>query len=104
MRLTILAAGVCAMLLGISTAEGADRRRRRSRGKEPKVGEMAPDFELTLLPGDAKSADAKKAGSASKATPPASKEKSKTPAKLEKVKLSSFRGKSSVVLVFSSYT
>lgn len=112
MRFTILAVGVCAMLAGIATAEGANRRRRGSRGKEPKVGEMAPDFELVLLPDNAKKADAKKtdakkdapAPESKKAKPPAKEEKNKTPAKRETIKLSSFRGESPVVLVFSSYT
>jgi hypothetical protein len=107
MRFTILAVGVCAMLASLATAEGAGRRRRGPRGKEPKVGEMAPDFELILLADDAKKADAKKdtrAPESKEAQPSAKTKKSDTPAKPEKVKLSSFRTKRPVVLVFSSYT
>ncbi len=90
----------CAALMAAGLAEGADRR-RRPQGKELKPGDMAPDFELVLLPEDAKEADAKDA--ALKKDAPAAKVR-KAPAGPEKVKLSSFRGKSPIVLILSSYT
>ena len=109
MRLaTALAATVCVTLAGIVSAEGADRRGRRPRGKELKVGDMAPDFELVLLPGDVKEGDAeKKDASAAKTKPGAADAREKTPEKPAgpaKVRLSSFRGESPVVLILSSYT
>jgi len=55
---------------------------------EPKQGETAPDFELARLESYLKSVE-------SKAT---------TKPAVEKVKLSSFRGKKPVCLLFSSYT
>ena len=103
-----LAAGVCMTLAGGASAEGAERRRRTPPSKDLKVGEMAPDFELVLLPGNSKEGDAEeKDAAATKTKPAADDAREKAPEKPsgpEKVRLSSFRGESPVVLVLSSYT
>jgi hypothetical protein len=71
---------------------------------------MAPDFELVLLPEDAPDGDAKKDADLRKdAAGPRTKPRTggarkDAPAKPEKVRLSSFRGKAPVVLILSSYT
>ena len=102
-----LAAGVCMTLAGGASAEGAERRRRTPPSKDLKVGEMAPDFELVLLPDDEEGDAEKKDAAATKTKPGADDAREKAPerpAGPEKVRLSSFRGKSPVVLVLSSYT
>ena len=70
---------------------------------------MAPDFELVLLPDDAPGGGAKedadsKGAAATKTKAGAAGGRREAPAKPEKVRLSSFRGESPVVLMFSSYT
>jgi peroxiredoxin len=104
MRLAnVLVVTGCAAILCAAAAEGADRRRRsrHPQGKELKPGDMAPDFELVRLAEDSEGTDAKDA--ALKKDAPAAKTR-KAPAAPEKVKLASFRGKSPVVLILSSYT
>ena len=59
------------------------------RSQAPKAGDKAPDFELVVLPTPKKEGDGKKAAAKSKA---------------EFVKLSSFKGKKPVALIFGSYT
>ena len=89
-------------------AGGASKRSTNSRKKRPKrvdtmlkIGQMAPDFELYTLPNAIKML--RKAA----AKPPA---KAKTTSKPTtqpaegKVRLSSFRGKRPVYLIFASYT
>ncbi len=82
------------VLLAAGTGRAGERRRRRPRrvDNSPKVGALAPDFELDRLEDvlDDKQATEKTAG--------------KAPKKPQKVKLSSFRGKQPVVLIFGSYT
>ena len=107
MRPAVLAMGVCAALACMAPAEGAGRRPRRPTGKELKAGDMAPDFELVLLPDDEEGDAEKKDAAATKTKPGADDAREKAPerpAGPEKVRLSSFRGKSPVVLILSSYT
>ena len=80
-------------------ARGRPGRARNRPNRNPlKVGQMAPDFELVLVG----------ASLAKTTTQPASRPASRpttAPAVVPvKVKLSSFRGKLPVVLIFSSYT
>ena len=98
---------VVALLLLIGTwalpAAAQGGRRRPVRGKEPKVGDRAPDFALVLLEDDkeeAGKADASADASSSKDTSEG-KQKVEGP---KKVRLSSFKGRKPVVLLFSSYT
>jgi hypothetical protein len=106
---------VSAFILFTVSAEAQARQKRNKRDmkdKSPKIGDMAPDFELHLMKfPDEK--DEKKDTADPKAEKPAPKavEKKDTPDKKdekkkepEKVKLSSFRGKKPVVLLFGSYT
>ena len=66
-------------------AHGAPEARRRAAPSEPRQGELAPDFTLPRL-------------DPFLSTDPAA------PATLDTVRLSSFKGKRPVVLIFSSYT
>ncbi len=66
---------------------------RAARPVAPKVGEVAPDFELVVLPAEKKS----EAGTEQPVTP-------KAEPKVEFVKLSSFKNKRPVALIFGSYT
>jgi hypothetical protein len=87
-------------------ADGASKRSTNSRQKRPrrvdtmlKIGQMAPYFELYTLPGAItmlrKAAAKTKAKTTGKPT---------TQPAEAKVKLSSFRGKRPVYLIFASYT
>ncbi|MHC5057800.1 MAG: hypothetical protein ACYTKD_24275 [Planctomycetota bacterium] len=104
MRFAVLATGVCAALACAAPAEGRGRRSGRPQGKELKVGDMAPDFELVLLPEDAPDGDSKKDAAAPRKKSGSAGARKDAPAKPEKVRLSSFRGKDPVVLILSSYT
>jgi hypothetical protein len=80
-------------------------RRRPVRGKEPEVGDKAPDFDLVLLEGEREKEEAGKVGA--KAGGSSSKDTGEGKQKVEepkKVRLSSFKGRKPVVLLFSSYT
>ena len=80
------------------------------RPEPPKVGQLAPDFELELLPEPQKLLPGEPASSAGRATPagPISKggkaEPDAKPKEPVRVRLSSFRGKRPVALIFGSYT
>jgi len=63
------------------------------RPEAPKVGEVAPDFELVVLPPKKKDEVKKDDKAKTEATP-----------KVELVKLSSFKNKKPVALIFGSYT
>jgi hypothetical protein len=109
MRLaTVLVAAGLAALACLAGAEGADRRARRPMGKEIKPGDMAPDFELVLLADDVETAEAAKDGPAApkaeSAHDGAARRRGEEARGPERVRLSSFRGKSPVLLMFSSYT
>jgi hypothetical protein len=107
----ILVAGA-ACLVAIASlslvADGASKRSTNSRQKRPrrvdtmlKIGQMAPDFELYTLPGAItmlRKANAKPTAKAKTTGKPTTQ-----PAEA-KVKLSSFRGKRPVYLIFASYT
>lgn len=86
---------------------GAGREGRRSaRARSPKVGASAPDFDLLVLERHADPAEAgeqeSEGGEQKKpAQKPATDAETKKP---DKVKLSSFRGKRAVALIFGSYT
>ncbi len=114
--LGVAVAGVLVLLVIAAFCTAAERRGKpRPRRKlGPKVGQMAPDFELIRL--DAFVAEARKKAekekeekrvrkdsqpdSAARGNEKAKKEE----AKLSRIKLSSFRGKRPVVLIFASYT
>lgn len=85
------------VLLAAGTGRAGERRRRRPRrvDNSPKVGALAPDFELDRLEDVLDKKKDKK---------DAEKTAGKAPPKPQKVKLSSFRGKQPVVLIFGSYT
>jgi hypothetical protein len=73
---------------------GGDRRGPgggEARPKAPKVGEVAPDFNLLVLPAGKKDAEKKD-------------DKTKAEPKVEFVKLSGFKNKKPVALIFGSYT
>ena len=84
-----MVAGMAA-LLGLMFVEStqAQRRRRRRRPDPIKVGQIAPDFELPTL----------------KSVLTNIKDGKVDEDKLEKVKLSAFRGKRPVCLLFTSCT
>ncbi len=86
-------------------ARGVGQARQPRPAKLPKVGEMAPDFELPLLSARAKELPTEdKDGEA--AGKPAAEGGAAKPGKapVETVKLSSFVGKKPVALIFGSYT
>ncbi|HJP03034.1 MAG TPA: hypothetical protein QF764_14810 [Planctomycetota bacterium] len=94
-----------------SGREGGEGRagregRRSARARSPKVGASAPDFDLLVLeryadPADAGEQEAEGGEQKRPAQKPAVDAETKKP---DKVKLSSFRGKRAVALVFGSYT
>jgi hypothetical protein len=88
--------GIC--LIAVSLSHAADKApRRRARPPALKVGQDAPDFELAYLK------DAVKIEAAEKAA--AEKGEKVDWSKLPKrIKLSDFRGRKPVYLIFSSYT
>lgn len=108
-----IAALIIATLVG-TVAHGQSRGNRQQgnrpagrsgrgggRNRSPlKVGQMAPDFELALVPVNLPKATTQPA------TQPTSRPTTRptAEARMPKVKLSSFRGKLPVVLIFSSYT
>lgn len=90
MRVLSLCLTLC--LGALLVAGTAHARGSRWADTSPKVGAAAPDFELSRL----KDLLAEKT--------PAAKTAAAKGKKPEKVKLSSFRGKKPVVLIFGSYT
>ena len=100
-RLVALSACVVAAASLCLVAGAADKRptRRKKRSRRPdvslKIGQMAPDFELYML----EQALAMKDKSAPKPT-----SRPTTQPADGKVRLSSFRGKRPVYLIFASYT
>ena len=106
--LPLIIAALAVLIAVPDSASAQNRRRQRggrgsndsSRSGELKAGQMAPDFTLKYLKTDKKKKVAESTGTkaGSKA------DKSKTKKKDDRVKLSSFRGKKPVVLLFGSYT
>ena len=83
--------------------EGRGWKLDKDRPKAPKVGKRAPDFELEVVPWTPPG----KKGETSKGDEPGGGERPKDdakPPKPELVKLSSFKGKRPVALIFGSYT
>jgi hypothetical protein len=73
-----------------SGERGGPRGEGDARPTAPEAGEVAPDFELVVLPAQEKSEDGEK--------------QSKVKSKAAFVKLSSLKGKQPVALIFGSYT
>ena len=91
-------------------ATGAAQRRTKAGLKRPqrrdvalKIGQMAPDFELYTLEHALAMQKKTVAKPSAKAKSPATSQPATQPAR-GKVRLSSFRGKRPVYLIFASYT
>ena len=81
--------------------------RGRSRSVAPKVGDVAPDFELLVLPSEAPAEGKEKPLGKDAKKKPAKGAKSKSDKAADEpefVKLSSFKDKRPVALIFGSYT
>ena len=106
-KLSIAKAGCILTVAALClVAIGADRRPAKARRKRPprkdvalKIGQMAPDFELYTL----EHALTMQKKTAAGAKPSATSQPATQPAE-GKVRLSSFRGKRPVYLIFASYT
>ncbi|PCJ52680.1 MAG: hypothetical protein COA70_11845 [Planctomycetota bacterium] len=85
-----------------SRAQKRKKNMRNRRVQPPKVGEVAPDFELQVLLHEDDAVD-KNVSAESKPTK-RSKAKKEKPKKPETMRLSSFAGKKPVALIFGSYT
>ena len=91
-----------ALALFAGTSEGAEARRdRRRKDNSPTVGQTAPDFDLVRLDVFLKAKASSEEAPGSQATSESTETEKAVPAN---VKLSQFRGKRPVVLIFASYT
>ena len=84
-----------------------DGRGGLGRGTPPKVGKVAPDFDLEILPPPTPKSHGNGKAREPEAKPKEPKEGKKTKAKAAKpktIKLSSFKNKRPVALIFGSYT
>ncbi|MDA0666561.1 MAG: hypothetical protein O3A50_02140 [Planctomycetota bacterium] len=79
-----------------------ENKMRNQRVAPPKVGELAPDFELRVLVHEEKAENSSKKASSQPRNVKAAKEKEEVKAKT--ILLSSFAGEKPVALIFGSYT
>ena len=97
-------ASLCLVAIGAAQRRTRDRRKRPQRRDVPlKIGQMAPDFELYTLEHALAMQKKTVAKPSAKAKARATSQPATQPAE-GKVRLSSFRGKKPVYLIFASYT
>jgi hypothetical protein len=93
--LSLLFVGLISPLVVVGSSRAGDQTRRGADQRRPSqntltVGQMAPDFDLPKLESVAPNSERGNAKRSEKGA--------------DRIKLSSFRGKKPVVLIFSSYT